>query len=315
MKDSTLSIGRAENMIRRMTEDLKKGVIPTVDFGSISHFDLGALAYLVSFVFAARQGMLISSRSIPPLSMILPQDPMARDFLFKIGLFNFIHRNQGTGDEIIRGSILLARTENDVNRARKWDNRFPYMPFCPVVKRRAEYSSLSAFELNCRQFLEGLRKTFYIALVQHLEFDEEKADDFWVPNKELVENIFMHSDSWGLGAIQCLKDSVVICYADIGRGMLESLEKRKEEILNELSGIWNDELAIRGAFIRGMTSVAGESRGTGLNEMQKYVFDCHGNFECRSGAAKVLFFSETNTKGFTVERVPGVQIRIWLPAK
>jgi len=222
LNDSLLSTARAENLIRHMKRDLDRGSTPQIDFRSFRHFDLGALLNLLAFISAAREGRLTPQRSVPPLPMALPETEEAYDFLLKMRFFSFTRFSQGGVGEIIRNATVIAEKENKINSRRRLDSRFPYMPLRVIVRKYSAYANRIDFESDCKHFSEWIQRIFYRALIDHLRFNEEKAKDFWYPNREVVENIYLHSGSWGIGAIQCYRDSILICYADIGKARVRS---------------------------------------------------------------------------------------------
>ncbi|MBI4557007.1 MAG: hypothetical protein HY706_05430 [Candidatus Hydrogenedentes bacterium] len=312
--EPALTTAHAEYLIRRMSRELREGAIPHLDLSPFGHLDLGAIVNLLAFVFAASEGRLPYKRPVQPPTMDLPIDIEVRDFLFKMEFFHLTQYSYVSHEEVIRGANVLAREEQAANSRRRLDGRYPFMPLREVVSKVSEYSSPADFESHCRKFISSLQNTFGVALESHLNFQTELVEEFWLPNKEIVENIYMHSASWGLGAIQCSERGALICYMDIGQGMRTTLDNRKEQLVKLLGETWNDNLAIRGAFVRGVTSVCGSSRGIGLAKVRNYVSECGGNIECRSGSGKVVYSANGANKGWNVEWIPGVQIRIWLPA-
>src|SRR5262249_22067787 len=127
----------------------------------------------------------------------------------------------------------------------------PYMPFSRIVEPWGS-SHKFRFKYDTQEFSNLFFQTFFDAL-KRMGWPEETAAAFWQPNYELIENIYLHSKSWGVGAIQCTNESLVLCYADIGIGVMTALEKRGRKKADEDGLVWNEETAIKLAFERGVT--------------------------------------------------------------
>ena len=301
-----------ETRAREWARDLKGGVTPTVDLRPYSHFDIAAVGEMLAFWIAAQEGKLGCGKC-PPAKIILPEDERAECFLLKIKPFQFA---SSRGD-VFWGVHDLARYEQDVNAAENQTRHgyYPFMPFTHVVKRTIGEKRKEFFENQCSVLLNRLVVQFHDALEQHLGFDRISVGEFWQPNKELLENIYFHSDSWGYAVIQTSKSGVVIFYADVGIGILRALEPQKEIVIAKIGRPWSEATAIEGAFVRGITGQPGKSRGDGLDVVKNYVQQNKGNITCRSGAAKVSFEVNGKVHRSIVEHIPGVQIRIYLPTK
>lgn len=320
IENTGFSTGAFERILYRLVSDLQAGRLPTIDLSPYSFLDLGALSYLLALGFAAREGKLIKNLEIPPIPIILPQNRIVKKFLFKTEFFGFAALN-----EVFVGANDLSRQEEAANRANTIGRkppiliddgeRYPYMPFHRIVHKSHKEGSIEYFENECRGFVNDIITTFSEALIEHLGFSREMTEGFWEPNKEIFQNIYMHSKSWGFGAIQCLADRVIICYADIGVGVRETLEPFKEEILTKLSYCrsWNDGTAIIAAFEKNLTCLPGKSPGNGLHLLKSYVISNSATMEYRSGKAKVILSPRSRIKGSFVEYIPGVQIRISIP--
>lgn len=307
-----LSTERCEKLIHGARLNWQAGENPRLNLSNFNRLDLGALMNLVGFCAAAKAGRLDATRLPVAFPMDLPDDTRARAYLFQTRFFKFAEFAGGLG-QIIEGAIELAKEEERQNAGRFGGLRYPFMPFQLVVRSMEGCTQLD-FEMDCGRFLEQLNDKFNFALTTHLGFPVREAEDFWLPNKEIIENIFKHSKSWGAGAIQCFRDSVLICYGDIGIGIQTTLEPYRDKIVEVLRREWSDCTAIQAAFTRGITSLPGKSRGVGLDDVKAYVRKCNGAIECRSGSGKVVFYGNGGARDFAVDYIPGVQFRIWLPA-
>ena len=189
------------------------------------------------------------------------------------------------------------------------------MPFHKIIKKTYNQASKEYFENKCQSFINDIVDAFRDSLAGHLGFSQEMVEGFWEPNKEIFENIFLHSGSWGIGAIQCLASKVIICYADIGDGILKTLTPFKEQILKKRPHIryWNDATAILAAFDRNVSRFGGKSRGIGLDNLKSFIIKHQATLEYRSGKAKIIFFPNGTSKILFVENLPGVQIMISIP--
>jgi hypothetical protein len=292
---------------------LHAGETPQLDLNDFDLLDIGALTNLIGFCAAVKAGRLTAPYSSGLIPVNLPENSHARDYLFQTGFFFFAAFAGGLG-EIVARANELALQEKEINLRRRVDKKYPYMPFQLVIRAAKGRTSDADFYSACENFLVGLTSKFFTALEGHLGFSEEKAKTFWQPNKEIVENIYKHSGSWGVGAIQCFEERVLICYADIGNGIRKTLDPYEDELVKKLGEPWSDCTAIKAAFTEGITSLPGKSRGVGLHDVRTYVNECGGTIECRSGRGKVVFDSKSKPHGYEVDYIPGVQVRIELPA-
>ncbi|MFC1817196.1 hypothetical protein ACFL0M_14965 [Thermodesulfobacteriota bacterium] len=292
-------------------EDLKRGDIPIIDLSDYQFIDIAALTYLMSFCCAAKEGKILNGIT-PSFPIKLPHNQNARQYIFKTNFFSFASLN-----EIFIGSNEFSKFENIYSD----NNRYPYIPFKRIVFRNNVPNKDEYFENDCQKFVNQIVEVFYKALVDRLGFSVDMANNFWEPNKEIFENIYKHSDSWGFSIIQCFQKEVIICYADIGFGVMHTLNKYQNEVLEKLPMCreWNDGSAILGAFLPRLTCLPGKSRGLGLFYLENYINKYCGTMEYRSGRAKVILkpnkeANRMQRKGTFVEYIPGVQISIKIPA-
>lgn len=304
-ENKSLTSSTFENFLSSIYKRLEVKNEIIINLKNYEFIDLGALTYMLAFCCALRTNKIPEHYIDSPINIILPDNKKALNFVIKSNLFSFtsIH-------DVFFDSLFYEKKEIKFAR-----NFYPYMPFKRVVEKNDRYESDERYELVCNKFISSIQDKFRDVLSEHLGFPKTTVNNFWSPNIEIISNIYYHSNSWGVGTIQSTSKGVTICYADIGRGVKETLEPYRGKIMASNNNLrsWNDGSAILGAFMQGITSQDGKSRGQGLYILKKYVFENKGYIEFRSGRAKVIFSPKRKTKGAFVDYIPGVQINIWLP--
>lgn len=307
-KKRCLTTRRLESQLPRWIEDLRSGTTPEIDLTEYEDLDLGALALLLAFSSSARGGWF-EGGSCGPLDLLLPEDPDARAFLGTSGFFSLAK----TDDLFKKLDYLSSLYPTQEGRQRDpWS--FPRMEFRRLVEPSAPlFATKESFQEECGKFVSYLQDTYRDALTSHLGYPVHIADEFWRPNKEVFENIHLHSRSWGFGAIQGRRDSVVMAYSDLGIGVRGSLSKVGSSMAEAEGKRWNDDTAVELAFRDGFTSLPGVSQGYGLYRTRKFVRDRGGELEFRSGMAKLVFTNKQKQSIIRVVELPGVSVRIELP--
>ena len=300
-----------EYLLRSLYQQIERGDVVSIDLSPYDELDLGALANLLVLAIALRSGSLGTVH--PPIDILLPNNPKAARMLFKCGFFRFacqpdlrdlflnvneLQREEGTPTS---DNVLLID-----------EHGFPSMPFNLIVRPWGEERFRFAFDTQ--KFCWNLQETFRSALQNVLGIPAEEARAFWIPSIELIENIYKHSKASGFGAIRCTKENVVICYADTGIGIMQSLDKIGREIATRKGKDWSEQAAITLAFEDGLTSLPGESGGKGLPLTKFYTLRNSGTLQLRSGSTKVLFSSKA-PQFAAVNYLPGTQIRIEIPKR
>ena len=309
--NNTFSTKVCEACLIEYCKALKCKEVPIIDLSNYLFFDIGALTYLLAFCSAVKEGKVFTGFT-PSFPIVLPIDKEAKQFIFKTKIFTFSSLN-----EVFVQSNEFSMFEND----NSFNNFYPYFPFYRIVFRDNVFNKDEYFENDCQSFVNKIVDVFFDALIKTLGFKNDMADNFWEPNKEIFENIYKHSNSWGFSIIQCFKREIIICYADIGVGVRQTLDSFKVDILKKLPYCreWNDGTAILGSFLPRYTRLPGKSRGLGLYFLENYINTHLGCMEYRSGNAKVVFTpkpgkDQMHHKGFFVEYIPGVQIIIRIPS-
>lgn len=304
---ASFSIIAFESVAADATRKLQREGLLQVDLRRFGFFDIAALGWLFAFCSAARSGKL--GTRTEPVEIILPwDDDRAMAYVFRCGLFGLA----APGD-VFSDGIYLARRERDHNSTKSSYSRLPWMPLSRIAERRSDFDPRLSFENECQTFLNRIHTTFFTALIEQLGYSDEMACGFWVPNKEMFENIYIHSNSWGFAAIQCTKSGIVISFGDIGVGIRSTLDDFRDEICAEMNRSWSDETAVLAAFVEGRTRLPGASQGRGLPYVREYVEENDGVLELRSGNVKATFRANSKPVCTPVVWMPGVQTRIFLP--
>lgn len=183
------------------------------------------------------------------------------------------------------------------------------VPFKPVEKRTSKYADAEDF---CSNFINQLASLLPSILATRLRYSETDVRQFWSPHKEMLFNIFDHSESWGFCVIEAAKAGLVVSYADLGIGIPATLLSQRERLVSSKSEPWTDGFAIERAFEFAVSRHFGQGRGTGLTDTLRFVREHNGSLECRSGAGLVRFGKDGVTRSVVAPLV-GTQISMYLP--
>jgi hypothetical protein len=226
----------------------------------------------------------------------LPLDAVTRTFLAESGIGSFVSPDGENPFSLGRETIVVSRRSAP---------RF-LVPVSIVAKKLHPYQD---YEAECSRFLNRIADALEGTLATELKYSTADVRKFWSPNKEIIFNIFEHSESWGIGAIVRDAAGVVVSYADLGVGIPNTIGVANGAATRQPTA---DAAAIKRAFQFGVSRFQERGRGTGLNDTLRFVLEHGGALECRSGHARVRFSGQTITSVSAV-RLPGTQITLLLP--
>jgi hypothetical protein len=209
-------------------------------------------------------------------------------------------------DEVIANANGLARS--DVRRITA--GSYPYLSFRRLLGHEM---SPEEFTYTHNRMIGDLIQTFQRALKEELGYSPSDTSDFWQINSELLQNIHMHSGSWGYTVIQCTRHGATLSYGDLGVGFRSSLQNMAELVSNQAMRVWDDCTAIITGFERGVTGAPGRGFGLGLHRVREFASKKGGVIECRSGGGRVIFHATGEHSESEVPEMLGVQLNIHLP--
>lgn len=277
---------------------------PVVDMTPYSFVTLPALALLVSYLMErAKAATRVPVRWFPSAH------PEVNQYIFRMRPFALMSTMR---HEAVLNQVLFASHEPAVAGLFELDaERLPYFPFRFISPPSSEIARRE-FDGHCGAFIEDLRRGFEGVLRPEIGFDRRMQTDFLHAVREIVENVYAHSESSGAITIQTTRSAIFICLTDLGIGMRRSLEPYRERVKIPPKE-WTDAVAIRKAFEFGVTCTL-KGRGTGLPDMQKFIRSRGGTVVCRSGSARVTFGQKRpSVRGVTT--LPGVQLFLHIPVK
>jgi len=287
------------------------------DMSKLKHIRIGGLINFLSLCGAIRMGNLLEDMEIQRIDFKFPSTKIM-DYLhwmqfFKVSsICGIIENSESLSKEdekffeIWGGKIRKYRSEIDPMKREQYKARIFPIRFIPLSAKIAD------FESECIRFVNDLVDVFEPVLEYDLNFPKKLRRGFWESNKELFKNIYDHSKSWGIVAVQVLKDEVVFSYSDIGIGIKNSLQETLMTKYN-LDEI-DDCFAIKEAIKKGISSKKldlenSSNLGLGLYIVTEYTKKTKGRMLIRSG--KCLY--SINGKPKKVQYFPGTQIHIALP--
>lgn len=294
------------------------------DMSKLAFVKLGGLISFLSLCGAIKEKRLFSSADNIRIYLQLPQNNVLEHLhwmqFFKISnIYGWIEDSENLSkkdDEYLeKWKNKLIRYQNETDPIQKKSYKAKFFPI-HFIAPSIEFSN---FDSICHNFINELIDVFEPILENDLNFSKEDRSDFWESNVELYKNIFDHSKSWGLLAVQVDKKNVVFSYSDIGIGIMNSLKEYLMMQLHYKANEINDCLAIQEAVKKGISSKSknSDNMGLGLYLVTEYVKKTNGRMIIRSG--KYLYSINTEPTKATKPKkdnyfyFPGTQIHIAIP--
>jgi len=247
-------------------------------------------------------------------------------YLMTLGFYTQLSTKAGCGDyedlvhrEVeIKERALRKKKQNASKQRMNSDERSVVWPLDTIPCKETLPGSKD-FENACQQFINNAYDNLEgILSSPSFNFSGSDMAEFFTANGELYENIFEHSNSWGLCTLHARRDQgTTVCYHDIGIGIKESINT-SPKVGKEINRFDTDYDAIVWALVEGHSSKDGRN-GRGLNIVEEYVLTRSGYIELRSGQS--LFYKKRGDKpgqkAWRHEKVPffpGTQINFFIPA-
>lgn len=285
------------------------------DMSKLKHIRIGGLISFLSLCGAIKEKKIFKDTRDLKIELELPSTKVM-DYLhwmqfFKISnIYGLIENSESLSEQdkeffkLWKNKIRKYCTEIDPMKREQYKARIFPIHFIPPSGK------ITDFESACRRFVNDLIDVFEPVLEYDLNFPRELIRGFWELNLELFKNIYDHSKSWGIVAVQVLKNEVVFSYSDIGIGIKNSLQEilKTKYNLDEI----NDCFAIEEAIKKGVsskTNASSNNLGLGLYIVTEYTKKTKGRMIIRSG--ECLY--PINSKSKRVKYFPGTQIHIALP--
>lgn len=162
-----------------------------------------------------------------------------------------------------------------------------YWPITFIPVKTSEY-----FERENSKFINSFI-VYYNLLVGNGMILNEKANiefmhRYFIKSiNEGVKNVWDHSESWGITAIQSNKiNKTTFCLFDFGIGFINSFIKRKGEFDRNNT---NDKEKLKWLFQEGNTSNIGENHGHGLAIIAKFVDITQGILLIRTDKYEMVY--------------------------
>ncbi len=333
MKELNISLGYELNINTFeifLTELLKKSLKQFSSFDTII-FDMSKLKFvktggLISFLSlcgAIKEKKIFSNMENIKIYLELPSDKILEHLhwmqFFKLSynyewIENCRSLSQKDNEYYEKWIGKLTRYRNEIDPIKKKSYRAKIFPirYLPLL-------GWSDFDNACMGFVNVLIDVFEPILGYDLNFSKEQRRQFWESNKEIFKNIYDHSKSWGIVAIQRdkIRNNIVFSYSDIGIGIRNSMDLflRTKYKLNEI----DDDFAIREAIKKGVSSKEIDFKkncnniGKGLYIVDNYIKDTNGSFIIRSG--KGFYSRNIDNVPKVINYFPGTQIHIAIPKK
>jgi len=294
LRKATLSSARTERLLTS-----QGGSADVVELTAWKRLSVAAMSKLLAYAFSRKY----SEPRRPPLQLRIGSEALLNE-LFRMRFFRAAARDANI--EAIFNADELARDER---AAMAYSNATRCMPY-EIVAERGQYAD--EFYARCGVFLRKLQNLFD-ATLPLLGYPADQIRTFYRPSKELIENIHLHSGSWGFGGARISNDGLEVSYADLGCGIRESLLRNPDYIRGRSPSSISEAQAICDAFEWGVTGRHGEHRGTGLYEVRAFALQRGGALECRTGTSRVVFTSKRRVHSKSLTPIAGVQVTIFLP--
>jgi len=304
-------------LIRKLQDQHVISDIIIFDMSKLKHIRIGGLISFLSLCGAIKEKKIFENMRDLKIELELPSTKIM-DYLhwmqfFKVSnIYRLIENSEDLSEKdrefftIWKNKIRKYRNEIDPMKREQYKAKIFPIHFIPPS------GEISDFESECIRFIDDLIAVFGAVLKYDLNFSREQIKGFWESNLELFKNIYDHSKSWGIVAVQVLKNEVVFSYSDIGIGIKNSLQEilKTKYNLNEV----NDCVAIKEAIKKGVSSktiASSNNLGLGLYKVTEYTGKNNGRMVIRSGECLYPIGSEPKPVCY----LPGTQIHIALPIK
>lgn len=321
-----MKIRYIDAILEKLTLEMKKGeykitnlILDLSEVYTISSAAAVGLVCLCSALNTNKMGKITS-----PLGFRLNR-PRERvlTYLATLGFFSKMSNNAmliGCEDLI---HFEYERKQRSVEKQKKvsFDKRFnedrkPVVLPMKIIPKKGNSISDRDFEDACKGFINQVCSTFEkLFSSYYFNLSESALHGFYTANGELFENIFEHSDSWGLVAIHANPVSgTTVSYYDIGIGIKGSVNHSQKAGKN----IDNDYKAMNWALEEGNSSKL-DGNGRGLNVVEEYVLEMNGYIEIRSGCCLLYKIPGDNpgVEKWRYEKYmpwfPGTQINFFIP--
>lgn len=246
-----------------------------LDLADTAFADISGLVCLLSWVSAVKRLRKERGESDLPVSIHIPS-PRVRTYFHRMHFF----RNANIHSLFV-GSDDLAREEEAALPA-PHDIRPPVLPTYMALQPIPSHASyLAVYESACRHFVNDLIENFGRLVFQHVDLGEEGTLKFWQPNKEIHENIYYHSGSWGVIGIELRDPFISIACGDGGIGIKASLCAAR--LYHDHA---TDSGAIRLAVRKGVSRLK-EGHGLGLYFVTQYIKRSGGELLIKSGYGRM----------------------------
>jgi hypothetical protein len=324
--DLDLSLGHVfnteifEKLLSKLTIKLQDDTlkINTIrfDMSQLRYLSVGGLISFLTLCGAIKENKLYNTDSNCQMYFKLPSNSVLEHLhwmqFFKVcKIIGIMQDNENLCEKDEEYYDLWKRKINKYNSADDSKKEIYKAKFLPI-QYIPIYHELFGFEGMCHDFINIIRNAFDSILQYDMKFSPEFKSNFFQSNYELLKNIYQHSESWGIVAIQVLKDSIQFSYSDIGIGIKNSLNKITGAIKGEKDCYYIGEAVKKGVSSRVSNVVKSNNNdnlGLGLYIVTSYVKKAKGKMMIRSGTCR--YYSESNFKDTL--NFPGVQIHVTIP--
>jgi len=287
----------------------------TFDFSNSEFICLNGLLFLLGLSYCLKNKKLKNNLDVKNIFLNLTSRNDIKNHLHKMQFFktSCILNNCFNNGEKMSEIDKKQYQENKEWQKVDWE-KYHYYPIYYISKPKHD-SNLFLKESECSEtmgnFLNSMNEIFILILEKVLNFPKEAiygsesgkiTYPFWQPIKELYENIFLHSNSWGITALQVYRNRIDIGFFDIGLGI--------KTTINQKFSFETDKEAITNILKKGLSCK--KEGGAGLAIVKNYVSKWGGILTIRSGEAKIRVKGD-DLKTYDVDYFPGTQIFISIP--
>lgn len=310
-----LNIYTFETILTNITNNHTNVSTIIFDLSELKFVKLGGLISFLSLCGAIKEKKLFNGIQDIGVQLKLPPDNVLAH-LHRMQFFKIARNNEWIENcdnlfqkdkEYFRiWKNKLTKYQNEIDHSNKKSYKANFFPF-HFIPPALQYSD---FDNTCTRFINDLIEVIEPVFEHDLSFNKEQKRAFWQSNRELYKNIFDHSESWGLMALQVDRKNVVLSFSDIGIGIMESLKEYL--MLSYSSNCINDCLAIKEAIKKSVSSKnsnKSDNMGLGLYLVTEYVKKANGKMIIRSGECLYPINSQPEKVNF----FPGTQIHIAIP--